>query len=397
MGSPHRPVSARLAFLDGLRGLAALHVVLFHCWHALFWDGPPPGRLYGLTFPLAGGRFAVTVFIVLSGFVLAWPLARDGSLRGGLRGFFLRRARRILPPYYAALALSLLAGALLPAAYLAPGSYLALASPCWGGGVLLSHLLLLHNLDGGWVWKVNIPFWSVATEWQIYFAFALVLVPLWRRWGPAAAAAVGWAGGLALAWLYPPLWTGAAWFLGCFALGLWAADTAARRPGWLRRGPWAAGALLGFGAFLGLLAWAVNARADFLRSEWRFNPALDALVGAATACLILWGCRGGWPGRVLASRPLVRLGGFSYSLYLVHWPVVAVLDAWGRLAGLGAWERAALLFGVTAPLSVGVAFLFYLVFERPFLRDARPAPAPADGVRKSGVLRRPLRPVLEKV
>jgi peptidoglycan/LPS O-acetylase OafA/YrhL len=81
----------------------------------------------------------------------------------------------------------------------------------------------------------------------------------------------------------------------------------------------------------------------------------------------------------------------------VHWPVVAIVDAWGRLAGLGAWGQAALLFGVATPLGVGVAFLFHLAFERPFLRDGRPAPARADGVRQSGLLRRRSRPVLEKV
>ena len=107
----NRDSSVHLAHLDGLRGLAALFVVLHHVWLTVWpleYGLAPVGSAALLTGVFAFGHFAVAVFIVLSGFCLTLPVARAGELRGGARRFFRRRARRILPPYYAALALSLL-------------------------------------------------------------------------------------------------------------------------------------------------------------------------------------------------------------------------------------------------------------------------------------------------
>ncbi len=100
------PTRARLVGLDGIRGLAALFVMLHHCWLMSF-PGYPNN-----TGPATGwllyGHFAVVVFIVLSGFSLAVSPARYGWQLGGVARFAHRRAWRILPPYWAALAFSLI-------------------------------------------------------------------------------------------------------------------------------------------------------------------------------------------------------------------------------------------------------------------------------------------------
>ena len=47
--------------------------------------------------------------------------------------------------------------------------------PVSSSGSLLSHLFLLHNLNASWIYDFNGTLWSIATEWQIYFVFALLL------------------------------------------------------------------------------------------------------------------------------------------------------------------------------------------------------------------------------
>ena len=117
MASTEHSLENHIDFLDGLRALSALFVMFSHMWCQI-WPAtvPPYGyghRPTGLTLVLTSwlyyGHFAVVVFIMLSGFCLMLPVVRgDDSLRGGTLQFLKRRAKRILPPYYFALLLSLL-------------------------------------------------------------------------------------------------------------------------------------------------------------------------------------------------------------------------------------------------------------------------------------------------
>ena len=130
----------RLAGLDGIRGLAALFVVVDHVFlrafpgypvdHAPFWAG---WFIYG--------RFAVVIFIVLSGFSLALSPARHGWRLDGVSRFAQRRAWRILPAYWAALVFSLAVALLLVASDAAFATSCTanttegcLAGPCSGLG-----------------------------------------------------------------------------------------------------------------------------------------------------------------------------------------------------------------------------------------------------------------------
>src|SRR4051812_16368916 len=99
----------RLAYLDGLRALAASYVVGFHAVLG-FGGGELTGLWRGLRRAFAFGHEAVAVFIVLSGYCLMLPVIRNQQSPStvALGAFVRRRAFRILPPYFAALAYSLL-------------------------------------------------------------------------------------------------------------------------------------------------------------------------------------------------------------------------------------------------------------------------------------------------
>ncbi|MDQ2798279.1 MAG: acyltransferase, partial [Armatimonadota bacterium] len=345
------PPRLRLEFLDGLRGLAALYVVLYHAYQLTTFDDSRIDA--ALVWRI--GHPAVAVFIVLSGFCLTLPIVRSGSksLRGGPREYFKRRAWRILPPYYAALVLSALFLVMAHAAKYRTG--FALHDKVLGlhlsPGSLLSHLFLVHNLDHVWIETIDVPMWSVATEWQIYFFLPALLLPVWRRFGALAAVVAGFAAGLLPHYLLPPgrNFDGACpWYLGLFALGMGGAILAFSprlQASWRERLPWG-----GLAAVLFLLLGALIVFVpDALISGYVWQT--DALAGAAALCLILHGtalvtaphARSATLA-ALEARPTLWLGAFSYSLYLVHYPILnkvaQLLDA--RHLPLG--ERMAIIY-----------------------------------------------------
>ena len=185
----------RLKFLDGLRGLAALYIVLYH---AAGDDPPPEPSLRFLAWFLQFGHYAVGVFIVLSGFCLMLPVVRsaDKRLRDGFSGYLKRRMRRILPAYYGVLTITI-----------ACIAFVLLQEPILSGeeaevlnlspGTILSHLLMVHNLRESWAQALDPPMWTVALECQIYLLFPLLLLPIWRRFGIVAAIVCGLAIGFA--------------------------------------------------------------------------------------------------------------------------------------------------------------------------------------------------------
>ena len=332
------------------------------------------------------GHEAVAIFIVLSGYCLMLPVARTGEsrLKDGFGRYLGRRAFRILPPYFAALGLSLLLIASSATLRQASGTIWDDSLPAFEPGSLISHLLLLHNWMPEWAHRINGPLWSVASEWQIYFFFPLVLLPLRRKLGSLAMLLAALALGYApLAFGLPGAHTANPWYLALFALGMVAAEVSLSkdpierllRAGIdfrkLTRGVWLACAIC---ATVGARIW------------FRLIPATDLAIGLATA-LLLVDCTDraarnerGLLLRLLESRAAATIGHFSYSLYLTHLPVVALCFFGLRDAGVTSQKWLALLLLLSAvPASLGVAHLFYLAAERPFMlsrsatRD-RPAP-----------------------
>jgi peptidoglycan/LPS O-acetylase OafA/YrhL len=363
---PHDRHRQRLAGLDGIRGLAALYVVINHVFlrafpgypvdHAPFWAG---WFIYG--------RFAVVVFIVLSGFSLALSPARHGWRLDGISRFAQRRAWRILPAYWTALAFSLVV------------AWLIVPQP--GHGVpdaksVLVNGLLLQNIVGAR--SPNAAFWSMAVEAQLYLVFPLLLLIV-RRFSAIVMLATATLVVVSVGIVGPHVARvdtfviqSAPDLAALFAVGVLAAGivgTSRARRSW----PWHWLALAAAVPVLATIAWQ--------GSVWTLDHVfwVDLALGPAVACLLA-GLATGRPAsllRLLDTRPGRNLGSSSYSLYLTHAPIV-VLVYEKIVAGRVAQGVPAFLvtLAIALPLTIGFARLFASVFETPFLRRRIPSEAP---------------------
>lgn len=375
--------NTRFEFLDGIRALAASWIVLSHLWSFEQSGSRSRGGWLGLlTNWLTGyNHFAVDIFIVLSGFCLILAVARAGELPGGTAGFLRRRARRILPPYFAALVASaLLALAIQRLGHQARQELTARS--------LLANVLLLQDVFPAQN-TINAPFWSVALECKIYLLFPLLLwVQRRAGWAVAlaAAGAVGYGLAAAVWWLAPgfSLYHTCPWYLLLFAMGAASGWTACRTSGTPNRA-WSQVALIAFGLVLMGLLWLYPiGRADDAAYVAHL-PLTDAAAGAVTAMALLLMARervGLSPRRLRAVcelRPLVAIGAASYSLYLIHLPCLfGARIAVNRTLDLqGSPWRLLVIAAVGLPAVTAVTWGFYLAFERPFLSSRRRQRQPA--------------------
>lgn len=362
----------RVAGLDGLRGLAALYVLVHHCWLFSFHGYPADTGPLWLGW-LLYGHLGVVFFIVLSGFSLGIAPARHGWRLGGVARYARRRAARILPAYWAALGFSLaIAWAVIPQPHSGPPN----AASVLVYGLLLQDFVVVPVPNGA--------FWSIAVEAELYVLLPLLLL-VRRRAGAYAMLAVVAVPVLAygvshpnvstvdrLTWLTPQ-------FAPLFAMGLLGAGVLAEGAGWrhsdkLRGGegagwrhglPWhwlAAVAAVPVAVASGLAGtvWTVH---HYFWVDLAIAPAIAALLAAVAT---------GRPAtlvRLLATRPVRGLGTFSYSLYLIHLPIVVVVSRVivPRLAAPGL-PAFGVTVGLAVPAAVLVAWLFAKVFEIPFQR-----------------------------
>lgn len=179
----HRdPQRSTIATLDGVRACAILMVIVFHInWingnYQKLWDWR--SNPLASSVAIAGGT-GVTLFFVLSGFLLFLPYARALLFAGPWPPatiFYVRRALRIMPGYYLSLLLLIL--------FTAPRYFQGANLPATG-----LFLTFLMDSSPQTFRAINGPYWTLATEWQFYMilpllAFAIFLlvrrVPLERR------------------------------------------------------------------------------------------------------------------------------------------------------------------------------------------------------------------------
>ena len=361
--------------LDAMRGGAALAVVTYHAlgvaqqtaWFGWEWWLPL------LTGYLVHYAFAgIYLFFVISGFCihLHWAKTRAAGVKNpviNFGSFWKQRVRRLYPPYFVALALYLV--------------YLASKQPLEVTGFylwdVLLHLFMLHNLDPRTTYTINGAFWTLAVEEQLYLAYFLLLF-LRIRYGWARtlllcfSARIVWVilgRGLSQSLgFHIPITEAAAtnWFI--WALGALSVEAAVgliRLPAWCFKisvGGLALGCAMALAKLLPMMdqgSWMHDVGWIVMHPAW--GVGFFILVNYSVAAEQRWRQRASRVPRLIPM--LASIGLISYSLYLTH---SFVLMHWYWF-GFTQWHTRSISLVITMPLSIGFAWLFFRVCERPFM------------------------------
>lgn len=289
--------SGRLTELDALRGLGALCVLVFHYstrFHELF---PQAAHV---PFSFLGGNYRVLLFFAISGFAIFFTLDRIRTAAD----FAVNRFARLYPAYLVAMLLT------LSIEYLAHATQLLV-----GPGAMLANFTMLQGF--AFLPEVDGAYWTLTVE----IAFYVCMLSLWK-WAGLRRLEPWLALWLALRWLYA-LWPGmperivmllVLRYVPFFIIGMLSYRVWSGQRGWLHQAPYAALALLSIAT---IDSW------DILLSGVILLAVFMALITGRL--------------RLLRLRPLVWMGGISYSFYLIHQHVGFVVMLKAAEAGYSPW------------------------------------------------------------
>lgn len=336
--------------IDGLRAVAVLSVLFFHA-------GLPP---------FSGGFVGVDIFFIISGYLITGIILADiGKRQFSVAHFYERRIRRIFPALYLTVILTV-AGALV--LFTAVDLERFFESLAWLA-VFASNFYFADNsgyFDAAADQNAILQTWSLAIEEQFYVVFPLLLAMLHKQ----RRIEVKWII-LALA-------------LASFAVSIYLVDRDARPAFFSTLGRvWELmlGALAAIGLFpylggpairtaasvIGLVMIAASLALLTVDTPFPGAYALPACLG--TVAIIWAGACGGSPvNRWLSWRPLVFVGLISYSLYLLHWPILVFAKYWNQ------GDLSVLQTFVALGLAFVAAWLSWRFVETPFRKPAVPVP-----------------------
>ena len=355
---------ARFAFVDGLRGFAALFIVIHHLW----WFEPDPYPAFEpalwLDPVLLRFRGGVQVLLVISGFVIAYTLSNLWITPREVLSFVGRRVVRLVPAYWVTIGIVVLAD-------VACGGLWELPSPAGeqlSVSRVLAHLMFQQDVFGHE--SLSAGMWTVCIEMQFYvvavlgwaLAQRLLARPDKAQPRPSAAGLLLTFAPLALASLF--LWhrqeSTVPWvthFLWFFFLGMmtwWTLDRTVSLPAFLATITVVAGQLV--------FDWQLHV----------FDWLLPNAIAVVTALLIFTAGRRERLHVWLNWKWLQYLGRISYSLYLIHYTVCHLLVAhlWKWCGDHPTSAQAAAILGVSLLASIAAGHLLYLAVEAPSARWA---------------------------
>jgi len=346
--------------IDGLRFLAIGSVLLFHVNYSL-------GRAYHWTMKpweqtisnaLSRGTLGVELFFVISGFILALPFARH-YLYGGkavdIRRYYLRRVTRLEPPYILTLILFYAASWYMGDVDMS-GHYLS---------TFLVRLFYLHGLVYAEAPALNGVTWSLEIEVQFYLLMPLLaqvfrLPRAIRRGGLAVAVAL-----LPFLRLQGRMDFTVLSQLGLFLAGFLFADIylemRENKAVGKTRYDWAAVVL-----FVTAVGW-----------PWPDPIALWTLRHILPSVILIFlylMFRGRWLRRFFSWKPVYIIGGMCYSIYLIHYPFMALFGRVlaRKLPNLAYLPALAIGVLVWVPVILAISTVFFVLIEHPCMDHAWP-------------------------
>lgn len=360
----------RFTFVDGLRGLALLCIVIFHAW---LYEPEPRALLVDAHWLVDAGvwpmKFAVNILLVISGFVIAFTLRKTWVTPQECWSFMSRRIVRLAPPLWGAVGFAVLTGILCR-------DWLQLALPVDGEVTVprvLAHFGFLQDVLG--YDSLSAGIWTVSIEMQFYVVAILgwgaaqyiLARPDKTQPRPAVSALLLVFAPLAIVSLvychrHPSTDDFVIHFLWRFVLGMsvwWTLD---------RTIP------------VRLFAAVVAIAAGQLVYEVAFDPQFDVATGLpsancvalATALAIYFAGRSERLHLWLNWRWLQFVGRISYSLYLIHFSVTHVLTnlGWKWCGNAPTTLQAAVIMAASLATSVLAGYLLYVLVEAPSVRWA---------------------------
>jgi peptidoglycan/LPS O-acetylase OafA/YrhL len=332
--------------IDGMRAIAVLGVLLFHAGFPAF----------------SGGYAGVDVFFVISGYLITRTIL-TGIDAGQFSyvGFFVNRVRRLYPAFLTTIGVCVLVGAML----LSPPYMKKLAEAAITSALCISNIYFWS--EAGY-WDIEAAFkpllhtWSLSVEEQFYFVWPPLLMLVSRAKNRRIARlvlviVVGLTSLFFVAYLSPHhsratfFWT--PWRAFEFMIGaavIWL-EVAVRPRGRLWPEIMAAG---------GLAMIVVPFVTYTDHTPFPFPGALSPCIGTA---LLIWAGGSCLTSRLWTNRPMVWTGRISYSLYLVHWPLIIFYNYW-RFAPPTQFEQIGLVIG-----SFALALPLHVFVENRFKRS----------------------------
>jgi peptidoglycan/LPS O-acetylase OafA/YrhL len=364
----------RIPALDGLRGVAALIVMVFHYYQAL---GPPAGGgpVARLAFNLTRfGGTGVDLFFVLSGFLITGILLSARGSPNAWTRFYMRRLLRIFPLYYGTLL------GICVVALLVGRGWSGLRPTVW----YWTYLQNIRGLLGGsgfeqraFEWIAPIHFWSLAVEEHFYLFWPAVVLMVSTRqlpkvlWGIVAGSILCRGlfiatGHMSATFDFTLCRMDALAFGALIAVYAFGDATQVRRLAGLAR--WAAPVLL----IVAVPMYVLTSGRGLAAVQFGKSTLIAALYAAALIVL-LTGPRDGLLSTAFSWAPLRSMGKYSYALYIFHPFVYVGLDAWlaARRPGLFAHAYNPLMCAAAMGVTFVGAFASWHLYEKHFLKLKR--------------------------